>query len=150
MQINELHSGDPIIRSCSLNTLCDELYNPEKCFTAANRYHIVKRLANVLFQLDENEHKYSLERTILIFRLLAGYLDIALKIYEERKVLEMLYTLINDPQDCISLHAANALATLSSHQKSFYSLIVTKKYILFTPPLCICSCRRNGSRRSFS
>lgn len=52
--------------------------------------------------------------------LLAGYLDIALKIYEESNVLEVVYALINDARDCISLHAANVLATLSGHQKSFY------------------------------
>lgn len=68
MQIHELHSVDPKIRSCSLNTLCDELHNPEKCFTAANRFHIVKRMADVLLQLVAIEDKYSLERIILIFR----------------------------------------------------------------------------------
>lgn len=71
-KIKELHNENPYIRSCSLNTLCDELRDPEKCFTAANKFNIVKRLADVLTHLadyDNNpEQKYCLERTILIFR----------------------------------------------------------------------------------
>lgn len=55
--------------------------------------------------------------------LLAGYLDIALKIFEETKVLEVMYTLIKDPIDCIGLHAANALAVLSSHQESLLIIL---------------------------
>lgn len=117
-----MNNKKAIIQLRALSTLNDELRNPEKCFCAFEKYHIVKRLATVLNNLPR-KNAIALERALLNVGLIATYLDGALKVVAEEQMLDLCYDLIIG-EDCVSWQTASTLSILASHLIGRYIDIV--------------------------
>lgn len=103
-----------MIRLQALGTLTEELHNPEKCYRAFNNFLLIKRITDLLINNPKPMCPVSLERAILNIALVATYVDGAMKIVVELKLLQFLYDHVK-ANDCVSLQAASTFAILSSH-----------------------------------